>query len=216
MFKRNFIKLCSLKGESPSSVCKKVGITAAAFSQWDDKTIPRKITQQKIADYFGITIEELLSDEEPQKKSAPEKIENADKLFVLETQNIHMIPIFENVSAGFGVSAIDYITDYFPLFISNPHEAENTICIKVRGDSMSPKIEDGDMIQVLKQSYVDSDSIAVVMVDGENFLVKRVFLGETWIELRSENHLYKPMRFNGKDVERVSILGLVKKIIKDV
>jgi transcriptional regulator with XRE-family HTH domain len=63
MFKKNFIRLCSSVGESPSSVCKKIGITSAAFSQWDDKTIPRKVTQQRIADYFGITVEELLADE---------------------------------------------------------------------------------------------------------------------------------------------------------
>lgn len=63
MFKKNFIRLCSSVGESPSAVCKKIGITSAAFSQWDDKTIPRKVTQQRIADYFGITVEELLADE---------------------------------------------------------------------------------------------------------------------------------------------------------
>lgn len=65
MFKKNFIKLCSAIGESPSSVCKKIGISSAAFSQWDDNTIPRKVTQQRIADYFGITVEALLADEEP-------------------------------------------------------------------------------------------------------------------------------------------------------
>ena len=63
MFKKNFIRLCSNVGESPSAVCKKVGISSAAFSQWDENTVPRKVTQQRIADYFGITVEELLADE---------------------------------------------------------------------------------------------------------------------------------------------------------
>lgn len=63
MFKQTFIKLCSQKGESPSSVCNKVGISAAAFSQWTDKTIPRKVTQQRIADYFGVTVDYLLGKE---------------------------------------------------------------------------------------------------------------------------------------------------------
>ena len=64
MFKRNFIKLCSEKGVSPSYVCSQIGISAAAFSQWDDNTIPRKVTQQRIADYFGITVDELLGNDE--------------------------------------------------------------------------------------------------------------------------------------------------------
>ena len=63
MFKKNFIRLCSDVGESPSFVCQKVGISSAAFSQWNDKTIPRKVTQQRIADYFGITVDELMEED---------------------------------------------------------------------------------------------------------------------------------------------------------
>ena len=65
MFKKNFIRHCALRNESPSSVCKKIGISPAAFSQWSDDTIPRKITQQNAADYFGVTVDDLLA-EEPQ------------------------------------------------------------------------------------------------------------------------------------------------------
>lgn len=127
-----------------------------------------------------------------------------------------MVPLFESVSAGFGALAINDVQDYVPLYFTSPIEAAETICIKVHGDSMSPKIEDGDIIQVHKQDSVDSGSLAVVLVDGDNGLVKKVLYGETWIELHSINPMYKPMRFNGPDVERVRVVGLVKKIIKDV
>lgn len=60
MFKKIFIELCASKGVSPSAVCKNIGISAAAFSQWDDNTVPRKVTQQKIADYFGVSVDYLL------------------------------------------------------------------------------------------------------------------------------------------------------------
>ena len=125
-----------------------------------------------------------------------------------------MIPVFENVSAGFGTMAIDQIIDYEPLHISCAAEAKETILIKVIGDSMFPKIEDGDLIQVHKQTSVDSGSIAVIMIDGEDTLVKKIIYGETWIELHSINPMYKTIRFNYQDVLRVQILGLVKKIIK--
>jgi repressor LexA len=80
---------------------------------------------------------------------------------------------------------------------------------------MYPKIEDGDIIQVHKQDSVDSGSLAVVLVDGEEALVKKVVYGETWIELHSINPMYKTVRFNGADVLRVRVLGLVRKIIKN-
>lgn len=208
MFKKNFIKFCTDINESPSSVCKKIGISAAAFSQWTEETIPRKITVQKLADYFGCTVEDLLADEPPAR-------EPANAIF-LDQQNIHMIPLYESVSAGFGALAINDVIDYVPIYMTSPIEAAETLCIKVTGDSMYPKIEDGDIIQVHKQDSVDSGSIAVVLLDNEDGLVKKVLYGETWIELHSINPLYKTMRFNGPDVLRVKVLGKVNKIVKNV
>lgn len=63
MFKKNFIRLCNNIGEAPTVVCQKIGLSSAAFSNWEDNSVPRKATLQKFADYFGITVEELLADE---------------------------------------------------------------------------------------------------------------------------------------------------------
>ena len=63
MFKENFIRLCNKKNESPSSVCVKIGITPATYSCWTDKSVPRKATLMKIANYFNVTVEELLEEE---------------------------------------------------------------------------------------------------------------------------------------------------------
>ena len=70
MFKQNFIKICAERGVAPTSVLRQIGLSNATFSCWTDESIPRQTTLKKIADYFGITVEELLrSDEE--KGSAP-------------------------------------------------------------------------------------------------------------------------------------------------
>ena len=81
---------------------------------------------------------------------------------------------------------------------------------------MFPKIENGDIIQVHRQTSVDSGSIAVVLIDGEDGVVKRVEYGNDWIELHSINPMYPVRRFEGADVLRLRVVGLVKKIIKDV
>lgn len=211
MFKKNFIKLCNAKGVAPTVACSKVGLSNAAFSCWTDESVPRKTTLLKIADYFGVTVEDLLKEEEP-TPARP----SSDSLYPLEQQNIRMIPLFESVSAGFGAAAVDEIVDYIPAYIPDAQEAAETIFIKVHGDSMFPKIEDGDVIQVHKQESVDSGSIAVVLIDGEDGLVKKVIYGDTWIELHSVNPMYKTQRFNGRDVLRIRVVGLVQKIIKDV
>lgn len=64
MFKKNFIDLCNKKGEAPSAVCRKVGITPATFSGWTEQTKPRQATLYRISDYFGVTPEYLLRDNE--------------------------------------------------------------------------------------------------------------------------------------------------------
>jgi transcriptional regulator with XRE-family HTH domain len=64
MFKKIFIALCNQKGESPSYVCDKIGITPSAFSQWTDATIPRQSTIKRTAEYFDVSIDYLLGKEE--------------------------------------------------------------------------------------------------------------------------------------------------------
>lgn len=131
-------------------------------------------------------------------------------------KNIRMIPVFESVSAGFGAYADDQILDYCPFIISSEQEAAETIAIRVSGDSMSPKIEDGDIIRVHKQDSVDSGSIAVVLLDGEEGLVKKVVYGSDWIELHSINPYYPIRRFEGEEVLRLRVVGLVKGSFREI
>lgn len=135
---------------------------------------------------------------------------------VLPNSKIHMIPVFETVSAGFGAYANDYIIDYIPIYIANISDVPDMMCIKVSGDSMYPKIEDGDIIVVRRQPCVDNGQIAVILIDGEDGVVKKINSGKDFIELISINPMYPPRRFEGKETERIRIVGLVKQIIKNV
>lgn len=73
MFKENFTRLCSQKHEAPSAVCMKLGLSNAAYTQWKEDSVPRRATLMRIADYFGVTVDELLSDDPtpPTTKTAP-------------------------------------------------------------------------------------------------------------------------------------------------
>lgn len=78
MFKEIFIRLCNQKGESPSSVCRKVGIAPATFSCWTSESVPRKATLMRIADYFGVSVSYLLGvvdDPDPVSLVDPSKTE---------------------------------------------------------------------------------------------------------------------------------------------
>ncbi len=68
MFKKIFIDLCNSKKESPTAVCMKLGLSNAAFSSWTDNTVPRKATLQRIADYFGVSVDYLLGETDQNEK----------------------------------------------------------------------------------------------------------------------------------------------------
>lgn len=135
---------------------------------------------------------------------------------ILPSENIRMIPVYESVSAGFGAYADNYITEYIPLYIANDDEAENTMCIKVQGNSMYPKIEDGDKIQVLRQDWAEDGQVVVALIDNENGVVKKIEYDDNTIRLISFNPEYAPRVFEGEERERIKILGIVRTVIKQL
>lgn len=138
-----------------------------------------------------------------------EIVESSNINYIIQNDNIYQIPVFESVSAGFGAYASNEILEYIPVVLNSRYEAENTLAIKVKGDSMYPKIEDGDIIIVRKQNSVDSGDIAVLLLDGEEGLVKKVLYGKDWIELHSINPEYKNRRFEKEEVLRLQVVGKV-------
>ena len=195
-----------LKGLSYAELERITGVSKSALQRYasgETKKIPVDVLES-IAAATGVTAKYLMGWEEDSNISA------------IYQKNIRMVPVFESVSAGFGAYADDQILDYCPFIINSEKEAAETIAIRVSGDSMSPKIEDGDIIRVHKQDSVDSGSIAVVLLDGEEGLVKKVVYGDDWIELHSINPYYPVRRFDGEEVLRLRVVGLVKGCFRDI
>ena len=72
MFKKNLEAICAKKGISPTSVCVGVGLSNGTYSQWTDESVPRKTTLIKIANYLGVTVEDLLREEGEEKSPSPD------------------------------------------------------------------------------------------------------------------------------------------------
>lgn len=74
MFYEKFLKLCAEANKTPSSVAGEIGLSRSAVSNWKARgSCPTAVTAQKLADYFGVPVDYLLSDEtdEKTKKAAP-------------------------------------------------------------------------------------------------------------------------------------------------
>lgn len=134
----------------------------------------------------------------------------------LSNDNVFMRPLYESVAAGFGAPAVEQIISYIPTYINNVSEKDKYIWVRVQGDSMFPKIEDGDKILIRLQDSVDSGQIGVVLIDGEEAVVKKINYGDNWIELESFNPYYPPRRFEGSDVQQIRVVGLVREVSKEL
>lgn len=80
-FYDNYIKLCAVHDKSPTAVSKEIGLSNAAASGWKNGKKPSAVTKQKLADYFGVTVEELTGESEQKEKPTPGEGSGLDARF---------------------------------------------------------------------------------------------------------------------------------------
>ena len=125
------------------------------------------------------------------------------------------LPIYGNVAAGMGAYADNNIIGYEDIPQEWIRGKDPHVLLRVQGDSMYPIFMEDDLLLVRCQPIVQSGEYAVVLIDGEDGVVKQFVQRNNMIELRSVNPLYPPRRFEGADMERLRIFGLVKKSIRN-
>ncbi len=62
MFFENYLMYCQKVGKSKTAVAKQIGVTSKSVTGWQNGAIPRNGTLKKLADYFGVTVDDLLAD----------------------------------------------------------------------------------------------------------------------------------------------------------
>lgn len=62
MFYKNYLMYCQKVGKSKTAVAKQIGVTSKSVTGWQNGAIPRNGTLKKLADYFGVTVDDLLAE----------------------------------------------------------------------------------------------------------------------------------------------------------
>ena len=95
---------------------------------------------------------------------------------------------------------------------------EEFCAMRVRGDSMFPSFQDGDVVLVLRQTTMNhSGEIGVISYGDDEMTIKRINYvdGEDWLELVPLNNLYPPKRIEGVDLESCHIIGIPRVLIRE-
>ena len=186
-------------------IAEKMGVSEATAQRWESggiKTL-RQGRIAQLAEILNVSPAKLMGWEDNDSK--PPIPSNA----IPYEPPKHIAPILGCVRAGVGGLAVQEITGYDELPECYVDDGEDYFWLTVEGDSMEPKLEPGDRVLVRSQPSVDSGDVAVVIIDGEEGVVKKVRYGPDWIELISFNRYYPPRRFEGEDVLKINVVGRV-------
>ena len=180
--------------------------------QNNKEIIPSIDTFNKVAVAMNISLDALL------------KMVNSDQLISLEKDHLEpsnvtpvdldqsskisgvSIPIVGTIVAGMPVDAYEDILGYEEISPELARTGE-FVCLRVKGNSMSPKIEAGDLVIVRLQSDVDSGDVAVVKINGDETTLKKVQKSEAGITLIAYNPaVYEPHFYNNEEIENLLVL----------
>ncbi len=194
IFAYNLKKLMQEKGIGQRELARQLGISATTVSGWcNGLKVPRMGKIETLAAFFHVEKSDLI---EPQTEKRQEKGVK--------------IPVLGYVRAGIPVEAVEEILDYEEIPESMAMRGD-FFGLKVKGDSMEPRICAGDVVIVRKQPDVESGEIAVVLVNGDEATVKRLMKQANGILLQAFNPVYPPLFFSTEDIEEkpVSVVGKV-------
>lgn len=156
---------------------------------------------ESLADFFNVDLNYLLG-----------KSDKTTKLMLEDSQPTQglQIPVLGTVAAGIPISAIEDILDYEEVPQSWESQGE-FFALKIKGDSMEPRMESGDVVIVRQQSDANSGDTVIVLVNGDDATCKKLQKTDNGIMLVSTNPKYPPMFYSDEDIRTkpVVILGKV-------
>lgn len=130
---------------------------------------------------------------------------------IIPLDRMVLVPVVGVVRAGSGGLAMceDMGTESVDARTLSGYDNNDFFYLVVKGDSMEPRLYEGDMVLVRRQATIDSGSYGIVTIDEEEGVVKKIEYDKNSITLISQNHNYPPRKFIGQDMERVRIIGKV-------
>lgn len=208
-------ELCKEKSISVNALEKELGFAKGSLCKID-KNKPSSEKLQKIADYFGVQLDYLTGTSE--YKTKKEMFQHFDAVAdisalssdVFRLEKGMKIPVLGDVAAGTPIFAEEnYIgSEEISQELASTGEF---FALRIHGDSMSPRISEGDIVIVRQQNYAETGDIVIVLINGDSATCKRLVKYQEGITLISFNPAYKPMKYSNKEIleKPINIIGKV-------
>lgn len=199
---KNIQYYMDLNNKTRNDMCDALGVKYTTFTDWvKGNTYPRIDKIELMANYFGIQKSDLVEERVESKENSP---------FNIPTGNAVQIKVLGRVAAGIPLEAIEDVidTEEIPQSLAKTGEFFG---LQIHGDSMEPRMCEGDVVIVRQQDDAESGDIVIAMINGHDATCKRLMKYSGGISLLSFNPLYEPMMFSNEEIvtKPVRIIGKV-------
>jgi repressor LexA len=196
-----------------TGLAEKIGVVARTLQRWEKgEQVPDAVSIMKIAKATNVQANWLLTgDGDAYTLAAPP--DNVYQFHTAVRRRVKLVdlPLVSAVPAGKVATMFhpDYVDNYVTVDDVKDPQA---FALKVKGSSMAPRIEDGDIVVVSPQQEAHNGDICVVRVNEEDTLKKVKFEGN-YIHLIPLNSDFEPVTVKKKDVNFVwKVVKLIKEL----
>lgn len=181
-------------------VANKLGVSEGTVQRYESGFIKniKYETIVKLSEILNCTPEYLMG-----FSDVPEE----NELLLSKTEN-RRIKVFGKICAGNGKTAYEDIID--EIYCPYPNLTGNLIALKVDGNSMDKVVKDGDYAIIRIQPTVENGSIAAIIIDNNDGMLKRFYrLDHETVVLKPEStdESYKPIIFTKEEINKIRIIG---------
>ena len=202
-FSKQLARYLEKKEMTYSDLANRLGVNKSVVASWKSGArYPRMNTMQRVAEVLGCEISDLIQIKDDAEKPAPPR-----KKYV-------KIPVLGAVVAGEPIEAIEDIEGYEEI----PERLARTgdfFGLRVRGASMEPTLQEGDVIICKSVQTCDTGDIAVVMINGDEATVKEIKRGMDGVTLIGHNvSVFPPKFYSNQEIESlpVRIIGIAYEV----
>ena len=205
------------KNLTQSELAARLGLTQQAVGKWErGQSVPDYHMLVKIAAALEVKPENLFAATQSQSVQGNTELNRGEDLvriwmhdrdvrpYLPETEV--MLPVLGEVRAGYGLHAQE--TDLGTM-TATVREPSRYFYLLIRGDSMEPRIRDGDLALVRIQPMLEDGDLGVVVYgDGEG-TIKRFYHKGGTVALQAFNPAYETLILSGEELEKLFIIGKV-------
>lgn len=190
-------------GLTLAQIADAVGVTEATAQRWESGNI-KSVRHEKItllANTLKVSPADLMGWD----------IKSDYSKNLCPMPEMKKIPRVGRIACGDPITAEENIEDYD----ETPESWRADFSLLCVGDSMSPKIENGDIVAIRCQQQVNNGEIAAVRI-GDEATLKMVFVHEDYIELRPVNPAYPSIIRRLDEMEEIRIEGKAVGLCRDL